>query len=254
MQEPVRKLHLKDVKKTCRIRVIGRYKGSSLPFEAAKERAEEEGGKLISFKNAVNIIRLLATISMSENTLLKDVQGGVLLTRHNASYFFEGLSRSEVLSIPSHACPFWCGALKIEGPLEEEMREFNGLNISLPRQLAESGHGSIILDLGSWDSVRLPGGSTTYRVLEDATPITFPVGTPGVKELFLDPEGNFTTSNKFSKRNTDPVIPIFTYVTSRVRPLICAITPTDFRNGQKLTIRAGTLPPHERMGALMEDF
>ncbi len=253
MSVSTRNLKELNPKPGLRLKVLSNYLShSKLPFDSAKQKAEREGGKLISLKHGLGLVRSLATLHTSETTVLEESGEGTSLKSPSFSCFFEEMKRDEVISILSYVCPFWCNALKLDAPDDTAVMDSKGFSMSNSPDFQFSKRTSIILDDGTWDSTIDTNGKRICSIIPDSKPLIFHTPSSSLLNLFLDSNGDLTDTADFSKRITDPTIPVFTSIDSMLRPLICAITPTSFNRKQKLIIRVATLPPQDKMGIIME--
>ena len=209
--------------------------------------------KPISFTSAVKLIKALHTLPSTDDSIITEKDGGVLLESPTYSCFIENMERKGLLNILSHACPFWVDALLFEYPhgnlqvgrfSEPEESPCRGCSLEFPPGLTSGKTGRIILDSGSWEfSGESPGVS--FRAKKGAKPI--PVGSRST-ELYLDSKGNLSLDSYLSRRKTDPMVPVFGLRGAGLAPMIAAITP----GSGKLIIRGSALPPGTKMGAILE--
>lgn len=257
MEGTARALHV--VENLPRAKIAASYTGktSRVSFWEAKRMAAEKNGSLISAKRMVNLFKLTSTLSSSDSTLLKEFEGGTRLNSPNFKWFFEGVPRKELAAQVASTSPAWVDALLLIGPFPEQANAFgpkdNRTVLELPKGLVNLSD-IMLLDAGSFTDER-NSNEKRIRVAEGADPI-FLSEKSGGSTLHLDDKGNFTHSEEFSKRKTDPMVPIFIHTQAeRVNRLICAVTstPSDSAGGSKsLIIRLATLAEHTSMGAVLE--
>lgn len=253
MEGTARALHVVDG--LPRSKIAATYSGnlSKISFWEAKKRASENGGNLISANRMVNLFKAALTLSSSDTTKLKERDNGLELTSPNFSCFFENLSRKELAAVITSASPAWVDAVLLIGEFKEESTTIETKEkttiIELPRRLLGK-RGIMLFDSGSFIDER-SANLERIKIPDDSEPILTRDGV-----LYLDMEGNFTKSPEFSKRKTDPAIPIFVHTQAeKISRLICGITsvPSDGPgNTQSLVLRLATINEGVRMGAVLE--
>ncbi len=236
------------------LRVAGSYLMRSTRksfFEVCKPGPDR--AKPISLTSAVKLIKALHTLSSTDDSIITEKDGGVLLESPSYSCFIEGMERKGLLSILSHACPFWVDALLFEYPHkssqegrfpEPEGSPCSGCSLEIPTRFAGRKEGRMILDSNSWEFSE-DGPGISFRAKESATPIYVSSKSTW---LYLDSEGFLSPDSSLSRRKTDPIVPVFGLRGAGLAPMIAAITPTS----GKLIIRGSALPPDAKMGAILE--
>ncbi|MFP3950422.1 MAG: hypothetical protein ACLFUZ_05030 [Candidatus Micrarchaeia archaeon] len=220
-------------------------------FEVCKPGPDR--AKPISLTSAVKLIKALHTLPSTDDSVITEKDGGVLLESPTYSCFIQDMERKGLLNILSHACPFWVNSLLFEYPQnsrlegrfsEPEESPCSGCSLEIPSGFASGKTGGAILDSGSWE---FSGGGRdlSFRAKESANPTHISFKSA---ELYLDPEGNLSPDSSLSRRKTDPVVPVFGLREAGLAPMVAAITPTS----GKLIIRSSALPPDTKMGAILE--